>query len=113
MIKEWSRQYEGDPEFEFDLLAIEIGERIVERMELLKMTRTELAAKIGVSKARISQVLSGHDNLTLKSLVAVAIGLGSRVEVRLKSKEQWLPKETTVEYPLLPPSSSSELAAAA
>ena len=113
MIKEWSRQFEGDPEFEFDLLAIEIGERIVERMELLKMTRTELAAKIGVSKARVSQILSGHDNLTLKSLVAVAIGLGSRVEVRLRSKEQWLPKETTVEHPLVPPSSLSELAAAA
>ena len=111
MIKEWNRQYEGDPEFEFDLLAIEIGERIVERMELLKMTRSELAGKIGVSKARISQILSGHDNLTLKSLVAVAIGLGSRVEVRLKSKEQWLPNETTVQYPLFPP--SSELAAAA
>ena len=88
MIREWIRQYEGDPDFEFDLLAIEVGERIIERMELLKMTRTELAAKIGVSKARISQILSGHDNLTLKSLVAVAIGLGSRVEVRLKSKER-------------------------
>ena len=50
------------------------------------MTRTELAAKIGVSKARISQILGGHDNLTLKSLVAVAIGLDSRIELRLKTK---------------------------
>ena len=87
VIKEWSRQYRGDPEFEFDLLAIEIGERIVERMEELGMTRTKLAAAVGVSKARISQVLSGYDNLTLKSLVAVATGLESRVELRLKSKE--------------------------
>ena len=66
MIDNWIRQYEGDPEFEFDLLAIDIGERIVERMEQLSMTRTELAGKIGVSKARISQILSGNDNLTLK-----------------------------------------------
>lgn len=110
MIKEWSRQYEGDPEFEFDLLAIEIGERIVERMERLQMNRTELASKIGVSKARISQVLGGQDNLTLKSLVAVATGLGSRVEVRLKSKEQWLPNRATVLYPT---SSTSQLAVAA
>lgn len=110
MIKEWSRQYEGDPEFEFDLLAIEIGERIVERMERLQMTRTELAAKIGVSKARISQILGGQDNLTLKSLVAVATGLGSRVEVRLKSKEQWLPNAATVLYPSSTP---SQLAVAA
>ena len=34
VIENWVRQYEGDPEFEFDLLAIDVGERIVERMEL-------------------------------------------------------------------------------
>ena len=87
MIENWVRQYEGDPEFEFDLLAIDVGERIVERMEDLGMTRTELAAAVGVSKARISQILGGHDNLTLKSLVAVAVGLGSRVEVRLTDSQ--------------------------
>ncbi len=85
MIDNWIRSFEGDPEFEFDLLSIDIGERIVERMEELGLTRTALAAAIGVSKARISQILSGNDNLTLKSLVAVAIGLESRIEVRLKS----------------------------
>lgn len=88
MIDNWIRRYQGDPEFEFDLLAIEVGERIVERMEELGMTRTELAAAVGVSKARISQILSGNDNLTLKSLVAVAVGLESRIELRLKKKEQ-------------------------
>ena len=85
MIENWGRRYQGDLEFEFDLLAIEVGERIVQRMEERKMTRTELATAIGVSKARISQILSGHDNLTLKSLVAVAVGLDSRIELRLKS----------------------------
>lgn len=81
--EDWVRRYEGDPEFEFDRLTIEVGERIVERMEALGMTRTKLAEAVGVSKARISQVLSGHDNLTLKSLVAISIGLGSRIEFRL------------------------------
>ena len=85
MIENWSRRYQRDPEFEFDLLAIEVGERIVQRMEERRITRTELATAIGVSKARISQILSGHDNLTLKSLVAVAMGLDSRIELRLKS----------------------------
>ena len=56
-------------------------------MEQLRITRTALAAALGVSKARISQILNGHDNLTLKSLVAVAAGLGSRIELRLKSKQ--------------------------
>ena len=60
---------------------------MVERMEQLSLTRTDLAGKIGVSKARISQILSGDDNLTLKSLVVVATGLDSRIEIRMKNKE--------------------------
>ena len=85
MIENWVKRYEGDPEFEFDRLALDVGERIVERMEKLGMSRTDLAAAVGVSKARISQILSGHDNLTLKSLVAVAAGLESRIELRLRN----------------------------
>ncbi len=86
MIKEWVQQFEGDLDFEFDRLAIEVGERIVERMEELEMTRSKLATALGVSKARISQILSGDDNLTLKTLVAVSLGLESRVEFRLKDR---------------------------
>ena len=41
------------------------------------MTQADLARKMGVSRARISQILRGNDNLTLKSIVAVAIGLDS------------------------------------
>lgn len=85
MIDNWVQRYEGDPEFEFDKLAIDVGERIVERMDEMGMSRTDLAAAVGVSRARISQILSGHDNLTLKSLVAVAAGLQSRIELRLRN----------------------------
>ena len=80
----WIGTYEGDPDYEFDVLAIDIGERIVERMDELGLTQAGLARKMGVSRARISQILRGHDNLTLKSVVAVAIGLDSRVDLRLK-----------------------------
>ena len=119
MIEDWSRQYGGDPEYEFDLLAIDVGERIVERMEELGMTRTKLAAAVGVSKARISQILSGYDNLTLKSLVAVATGLGSQVELRLKSKEihtksarpQWRPIKSPVRLTTAGDPSESAVAA--
>jgi len=129
VIDSWVRRFEGDPEFEFDLLSIDVGERIVDRMEELGLTRTALAAAIGVSKARISQILSGNDNLTLKSLVAVAIGLESRIEVRLKSavahSDSALPRieaftksdlfrlRGSVEMSLGPETVSTELASAA
>ena len=98
VIKEWSRQYEGDPEFEFDLLAIEIGERIVERMELLKMTRTELAAKIGVSKATHQPDPQRTRQSHVEEPCRGGYRIGSRIDVRLKSEERWLPHDVTVQH---------------
>ncbi len=81
----WIGTYEGDPDYEFDALAIEVGEQIVARMEKQRMSQADLARKLGVSRARISQILSGNDNLTLKSIVAVAVGLDCRVDFHLRA----------------------------
>ena len=83
-LLDWIGTYEGDPDYEFHLAAIDVGERIVERMDELGLTQAGLARKMGVSRARISQILRGNDNLTLKSIVAVAVGLDCRVDLRLK-----------------------------
>ena len=83
-LQDWIDEFQGDPEYEFDKVAIDVGEQIVARMEELGMTQADLARQMGVSRARISQILRGNDNLTLKSIVAVAIGLDSRVDVQLK-----------------------------
>ena len=80
---DWIGTFDGDPDFEFDKLAIDIGEQIVARMDERGMTQADLAREMGVSRARVSQILRGNDNLTLKSIVAVAIALGSRVELQL------------------------------
>lgn len=45
------------------------------------MSRKDLADRMGVSPGRVSQILSGGENLTLKSLAAVADSLGARVEI--------------------------------
>ena len=84
MALEWIGSYEGDPDYEFDGVAIAVGEQIVARMEQQGMTQADLARKMGVSRARISQILRGNDNLTLKSIVAVALGLDCRVDLQLK-----------------------------
>ena len=83
MALEWIGTYDGDPDYEFDGVAIDIGEQIVARMEERGMTQADLARAMGVSRARVSQILRGNDNLTLKSIVAVAIALDCRVEMLL------------------------------
>ena len=46
------------------------------------VTRSQLAERMGVSAGRISQILSGDENLTLKSLASIASSLDVSVEVR-------------------------------
>jgi transcriptional regulator with XRE-family HTH domain len=45
-------------------------------------TRAKLAAAMGVSPGRVSQILSGDANLTVRSLAAAADALGACVEIR-------------------------------
>jgi len=48
-----------------------------------KVTRADLAQAMGVSPGRVSQILSGDENLTLRTLSAVAAALGAELEVSL------------------------------
>ena len=45
------------------------------------MTRSDLARQMGVSAGRVSQILSGDSNLTMKSVASAAEALGVNVEV--------------------------------
>ncbi|MEU7043777.1 helix-turn-helix transcriptional regulator [Streptomyces varsoviensis] len=62
------------------------------------MTRKDLADCLGVSPGRVSQILSGDENLTLRSLAAVAESLDARVEISFydpSPAERQEPPETT------------------
>ena len=83
---DWIAQFRGDPEFEFHLAAARIGEEIVARLDDLGLTQAELATRMGVSAARVSQILRGADNLTLKSLVAVAAALDADLSLSMKPR---------------------------
>lgn len=50
-----------------------------------KISRADLAQSMGVSPGRVSQILSGDENLTLRTLSSVAAALGAEVEVVLRA----------------------------
>jgi transcriptional regulator with XRE-family HTH domain len=85
-------------------LLIDFHFQIQEMMSTKGISRTELAEKAGVSKARLSQILSNEANPTLKSMARLFHALGEKVcitrktldevsfEISLKSKatnQQW------------------------
>ncbi|MEU5861341.1 MULTISPECIES: helix-turn-helix transcriptional regulator [unclassified Nonomuraea] len=68
-------------------LAQEVVDEITWYMREHKITRADLAASLGVSPGRVSQILSGDENLTLRTLGAVVDALGARLELTLGDAE--------------------------
>ena len=52
------------------------------------VSRTELAKRLGWSKARVSQVLGGNGNLTVKTIHAVTRALGHRFDVVFRTSHE-------------------------
>jgi transcriptional regulator with XRE-family HTH domain len=52
------------------------------------VSRTELAKRLGWSKARVSQVLSGNGNLTVETIHAVTRALGHRFDVVFRAAHE-------------------------
>lgn len=74
-----------DPEtrrtFEEEYLYGEATDTVAALLESLGLSQKELAQRLGVSKGRVSQILSGEENLTLRSLAALGWALGVRFEL--------------------------------
>ncbi len=49
------------------------------------LTRADLAARMGVSPGRVSQILGGGENLTLRTLATLATALDARFDIELGS----------------------------
>jgi transcriptional regulator with XRE-family HTH domain len=49
------------------------------------LTRADLAARMGVSPGRVSQILGGGENLTLRTLAALSTALDARFDVELNA----------------------------
>lgn len=75
----------SDPEirriYEQELLFGEATETISGLMISLGLTQRELARRLGVSESRVSQLLSGAENLTLRTLADVGWALGVEFEL--------------------------------
>jgi transcriptional regulator with XRE-family HTH domain len=65
--------------FEQERVLVDAAELVTTAMELRGVNRSELANRLDCSKAYITQVLRGSQNLTLKTLADVFYGLNCRL----------------------------------
>lgn len=82
------KEYEHDPDYLAEEVLLDITEQISLRLEELNLSASDLASKLGVSRAYISQVMNGKPNLTIRSLVGIALALDQKVTVSLDDRHE-------------------------
>lgn len=74
---------ENDPDSLTDELLLDVTEQIYRRMRDCGIRPSDLAGRLGVSRAFVSQLLNGKPNMTMRTLVGVAHALDQRVSIEL------------------------------
>jgi antitoxin component HigA of HigAB toxin-antitoxin module len=78
---------EAQVEEELSRLVTQLTNEVTVHLREHGLTRAELASRMGVSPGRISQVLSGGENLTLRTLAALSTALDAQFDVQLNSRK--------------------------
>jgi transcriptional regulator with XRE-family HTH domain len=71
----------GDPADFVYRISFDFVAQLERHLKAEKMTREDLARRLGVSKGRVSQVLNNPGNLRLQTAVEFALGIGKKVSV--------------------------------
>jgi transcriptional regulator with XRE-family HTH domain len=69
------------PDLKADLAKVSVAADLSVLLAQSNCTRSELATRLGWSRARVTQVLSGEGNLTIETVHAVAQALGHTFDV--------------------------------
>ena len=83
-IKRQTESPEARKRYEEERLILSTTEAIWKAMDDAGLTRADLAARLGTSRANVTQLLSGNRNMTLRSLAGLAHACGMRAETYLE-----------------------------
>jgi|tagenome__1003787_1003787.scaffolds.fasta_scaffold20500693_2 transcriptional regulator with XRE-family HTH domain len=81
-------------------LILEVTEEICRVLQETKMSRQELAKRLGKSKGFVTQVLSGDRNMTLRTAADLATALDHRLQVRAVPTEIRASPQTPFNFPV-------------
>jgi plasmid maintenance system antidote protein VapI len=80
----------------------EFAEDIWRLMEEQKVSRAELARRLGTSRAYVTKLLGGNANFTLETMTKVAMAFGCTVHVHVadqKATTRWIDEHPSEEVP--------------
>jgi len=85
--REMFREAQESPEYWAEVAIGDFTEELYRLMTEKKITRSELANRIGSSPAYVTKVLGGNANFTLASMAKFAMALDSQLRLHLAPKE--------------------------
>ena len=83
-IADQSASPEARREYEEERLIVWCLEEIAGAMERAGLTGADIARKLGVSRAHVTQIFRGNRNVTLRTLADLAWACDSRLDVRME-----------------------------
>ncbi len=88
--EEWAKgeleKYKDSIEYRLEEIILDFTEQICEQMEKQKVTRAELAERLGVSRAFITKLLNGNLNLTLRTMMNIVSTLKSDLNIQIQPR---------------------------
>lgn len=81
------KQREDAPDYLAEGVLLDITEQIAVRLRDLQMSAADLAKRLGVSRAYISQIMNGKPNMTVRTVVGIAHALDRQVSVKLEVRK--------------------------
>ena len=79
-------KYRRDPDFILEQLTFDITNAICRAMDEKGLSRSDLARQLRVSPAYITKLLNSTSNLTLRTLVNLALALDLEVDIALQAR---------------------------
>lgn len=80
-LQERIAQAKRTSDYEFERVVLELTEEICDIMEAKGWSRSDLASRMGRSKAWVTKILGGDQNLTLRTIVSVFRELNYRLKL--------------------------------
>ena len=83
----WLTQYDAayarDPDYIAEGLALSVTEEALGLMEQKNISRSQLAARMNVSRAYVTRLFNAPPNLTLRSIAQLAVAIGATPHLSL------------------------------
>jgi plasmid maintenance system antidote protein VapI len=92
-FRRFIQEAESSVDYWVDGPIIEFSEDIWRLMEEQKVSRAELARRLGTSRAYVTKLLGGNANFTLHTMTKVAMALGATIHVHVadqKAVTRWI-----------------------